>query len=440
MVALNTLKFDKRMRPFPGHFSVKKITINDRDISDHWEQIDVFESIFSPTMSGRLTIIDSQNLIKNIPIIGEETVRIVIDDGLKTMDVTFKVYDITDRQHINHGVLKYVLQLCSEEYYKDAYIRISKSYHLKKFENNVREMLFDYKYLETKKTLVVGETKDVRSVIVPYWSPIHAITWMGCRAQAAEERYRGGNFIFFETIDGFKWVSVDNLLDADANQPYASLSYDPMRPAKSGSTSYDARNPDDTLRFEDWNVTKTFSILENARAGMYANVTRTIDLVNKTYMDTEYDYLKQFYEFPHLRGVMGASAKPLSSYQMDAVNYPDAHLRVAIKRKNLFTDEPDGNSEIEQWLPNKLSQMQQLENFKIQGQLPGHIGLTAGMIVEFNVPNPDRLSLNAMSGNDPSYSGQFLVTALRRTFQRDRFVISLEMVKDSRGSDLSGGM
>jgi hypothetical protein len=203
MAIINRDKYSSKIRQFPGTFEVKKMTINGIDVTDQWFQYDEFENLFS-TMSARLTIIDTQNLIKNIPIIGEEIVEVSIDDGARSSSHKWKSYKISDRQFVRHGVLKYVLHLCTEEDYKDSYFRTSKSYHLKKFEDNVKDLL-GTEWLDSSKNIILGDTENIRSIVVPYWSPIHAITWMACNARAAEERYRGGNFLFYETSQGYRW-------------------------------------------------------------------------------------------------------------------------------------------------------------------------------------------------------------------------------------------
>ena len=447
MVAFNTKKFNHNAQyRWPGYFEYKSAKIyssngkKSANIAHMIAQFDVYESIYSPTMSGSITLVDTSNLLSDFPILGEEMIEIVVSDNVATKTYKLRVYDINERTQIKHGVLGYVLRLCSDEYWGDAFIRVSKSYNRKKFEDNVKDILNGDMYLRSKKPLLVGETKDVRSIVVPYWSPIQAITWMGCRAQAADDKYRGGNFLFFETINGFNWIAVDNLLDPTQNKTYCELYYDPMRLSKEGKLVDDARTPKHLLRFETYEVVKTFNTLENARHGMYANTTRTIDLIEKKYTDTEFNYLKQFYDFNHLGGSNGMSSRPFCSWDHPAQYYPEAHLRVAVKRKNLFNDEPDGNSQVELWLPNKLSQMQQLDNFKIRGELPGHIGMTAGMIVDFKVPEIKDLSINPNITYDEKYSGSFLVSALRHKYQNERHLITVELVKDAIVYDTRNGM
>lgn len=435
MVKVNNRIYTNQPREFPGSIRVEKLTISGTDVSDYYQQIDVFESIYSPTMSARLTLLDTTNLIKKIPIIGEEVVEIWLNDGIESCKHKFICHKLSDRQSPRHGVLKYVLHLVSEEKWTDSYTKVSKSYNLKKFEDNVKDILTGSLFLNSKKPLISGVTKQPECVLIPNWSPIFAINWMGNRARADEDSYRGGDFLFYETMDGFKWVAIDNLLDDTANIPYGTVSYDPLRPSQDGLTRYDSRTKSDVMRFEQWDVVKTFDTLENTFAGLYANKTRVVDIVERDFSDEEFSYIETFYDHKHLKSIEGFSAKPLCSFENKALQSPDAHSRVVVKHKGLFDDEPEGSTHIDEWLPKKISKRQQLESFKVRGQLPGHIGLTAGMILNFYFPNPEDISVNDRAGYDPSYSGQYLVTSLRRMIQRDKFNIIVDMVKDSRGQD-----
>ena len=435
MVQINTKKYAEAPRQFPGSVKVTKLTVNGVDMSDYYEQIDIFESVYAATMSGRLTVVDTANHIKNVPIIGEEIVEIEFNDEVESISVKFRCYKITDRVNPQHGVIKYVMHLCSEEFYADSFLKVSKSYNLKKFESNVEDILRNPAYLGSDKPLIAGDTREPRCIVVPYWSPLYAVGWMGNRAQAMEANYKGGDFLFYETVNGFHWVAIDNLYDENANQTYGKVSYDPMRPTSDGRTRYDSRGPSDVMRMEGWNVVTTFDTVQNAKMGMYGNRTRVIDIVQRDYSDHDFNYLSEFYDYEHLEGVGGINAKPLCSFEHPAPQFPDAHMRVVVKHQGLFDNEPDGNSQIEEWLPPKISQRQQMENFKIRGQLPGHIGLTAGMVVEFFFPNAEKISINENPGIDPAYSGQYLITALRRMIKRDKFDIIVDMIKDSRGVD-----
>lgn len=432
MVAFNTSIYKTKVRQFPGTFKINKITIAGKDFSDLWTQIDDFECIWEASRSAKIVVIDTQGMIATIPIIGEEKVEIDIEDESEKLTIRGRVYSITNRVPLHHGAMQYVVNVCSEEQWADSFMRVSKAYQAKPLSEIPTDMIKSPNYLASDKNLLLGEVEGTRSCTVNYWSPLHCCVWAANRATSPGQRYKS-NFVFFETMRGFNWIAIDNLLDDSQNKSWAKLAYDPMRPLKSGTAAYDARGPEDALRFESLKVVQSFDTLENSRNGMYANKTRTIDIVKKNHFETETNYVKDFYSRVHLKGLSGAPSRPLCSFDMNAADFPEARLRLVLKHKGLFDDDQDGGSQIEQWMPQKLSQLQQLQNMKLVGILPGHVGLTAGMLVDLEFPNAKNLATESNIRPDETHSGQYLVTSLRRTFQRDRFVLTVELSKDSRG-------
>ena len=65
---------------YSGEYKLEKlelITLNGNiDLVNNYVQIDLFESIFTNTISGSLTIVDTNNLLLNSPIIGQEYFRL----------------------------------------------------------------------------------------------------------------------------------------------------------------------------------------------------------------------------------------------------------------------------------------------------------------------------------------------------------------------------
>lgn len=429
MVKLNSKRFSYRNRQFPGEFKITKLEIENVDLTGKFIQLDIFESIFS-MLSGRLILVDMDNIVKNLPILGEEVVTIILNDGVEEINLKMRCYKITSRKNPTYSSLTYTLHLTSEEQYADSFTRISKSFYLKKFEDNVKSILRSN--LRSEKPLILGKTKDPKCVIIPTWSPIHAVNWMGQRAQPIESKYRGGSFIFFETIKGIHWVSLDNIIDSTMNETYATISFDPLRASRNPKSKFDKRTPDDLLMFESYEIRKTSDFFKNVRNGMYVNRVRVIDIIDRVYNDFDYHYYDKFDSHLHLRGLNGQKAQPLITKENSVSDFPESFMRLSIKHKGLFTDEPDGNSEIEKWFPEKISLFQQLDNFSVVGTLPGHIGMAAGMKLNFNVPNAERQSVKKEIEFDEFLSGEYIIANLRRTFQPDKFYLSVELIKESR--------
>ena len=109
----------------PGEISIDSLVIysmngNFISVLDYMVELQLYESIFSNVLSGELLLSDSANLIKALPIIGEELLILkaktpTISDGL-SISKTFRIYSVEDRNLIrDQNTQIYKLKFISQE-------------------------------------------------------------------------------------------------------------------------------------------------------------------------------------------------------------------------------------------------------------------------------------------------------------------------------------
>ncbi len=436
-VTFNDKIWNRKPTQFPGNYRIHTLTINGEDISDHFIQLDLYEELFSP-MTGKLVIGDTKNLILNIPIIGEEELHIIADDEVQRIDLKFKIYKITDRQQLRYGLMKYVLHFISDEGYRDSFTKVSQSWDRAKYEDTVDYILTNY--LQSKKKLLKGGTLDKQCFIIPYWSPFEAISWLAGRSIPDDNNYGNGTFVWFENLNGFNFLALENLYDSSKNKPFAKITFDPLRPTKEGKGVYDARIPSDVMRLESYNVIESFDILDASKEGMYANRIYLTDTTTKGTAEIDYHYIKNFYDGQHLGGGLQKYGNPICTTKHIPIDFPEANLNAFVEQKGNFTNEPDGGSHLEEWAGRRISQDRQMENFIIEGMLPGQLELVVGMQFEFDFPNIKDRASDQNPAPDIWYSGNYLVSTVRRTFTKDKLWISVQMFKESVSFNREGGI
>ena len=84
---------------FPGDFEVQSIFLTSPsfkdpekivDLSSVWTEINLFEDLYSPAISGDVTLVQSGGFVEGIPIIGEETLEIHMSvSGVKTPPMNY---------------------------------------------------------------------------------------------------------------------------------------------------------------------------------------------------------------------------------------------------------------------------------------------------------------------------------------------------------------
>ena len=70
------------------------------DIKDFCVELNIFEDLFSNALNGNILISDSRNLLKELPIIGEEYlyVKFKTPNTEVYIDKIFRIYSVTNRE------------------------------------------------------------------------------------------------------------------------------------------------------------------------------------------------------------------------------------------------------------------------------------------------------------------------------------------------------
>ena len=141
----------------------------------------------------------------------------------------------------------------------------------KKFTDNVSQTIFelligDKKGIKTSKKLDKDRATNRYSFVGNLKRPFDTIQWLCPKTQSSKESF---GFLFFETLDGYKFKSIKKLLDQKPAYTY---------------TQTDKPNDDkaDGLVILQNRLNQTNDIGMNLRMGMYANKTIYIDIENQT--------------------------------------------------------------------------------------------------------------------------------------------------------------
>ena len=107
---------------YAGDFSIEKaeiITSSGQiiDVSANIVEINFYEDIFSPSLSGDIVMFDNQNMILNGPFIGQEQLRLVLStptmqdkkDKLYFVEEPLMIYKIKKQSKVNNSTQTYVL-------------------------------------------------------------------------------------------------------------------------------------------------------------------------------------------------------------------------------------------------------------------------------------------------------------------------------------------
>ena len=231
--------------------------------------ITYFESIVSPAISLSLNFIDVDQLISRQGVTGGEYLSLRI--GVRGYDKDFEIK--ADKHLLMLNSVKDVStssssQLATLEFLSVEGIINETARVNQRFTGNVTEtvkkLLKGKKGIQTKKNLDSDRASNAYSFVGNLKRPFDTIQWLCSKTQSSKDGY---GFLFFETLDGYVFRSIEKLLD--------------QRPVEY-KKSEKAEDASDDFRILENNLNQTNDIGMNCRMGMYANKTIYINLDNAT--------------------------------------------------------------------------------------------------------------------------------------------------------------
>jgi len=198
---------------------------------------------------------------------------------------------------------------------------------------------------------------------------------------------------------------------------------------------------------KSYEVKKSFNIMENQLSHMYASRLVTHDIVKRETSTFDFDYVEDFELYKHIEPNKSSLGQGITMlYPKDGVrhhngiNYNDnydSNLNLIPKHFRSYSKSGDSSpysSYEEKTIQVRKSQLQQLENLRLDIVVGGNIGLQVGNVIEVQIPSPQPINKNIVL--DSYLSGKFLITALKHTFNSDNFNTLLELKKDTYKSPI----
>jgi len=404
-----------------------------------YTELNIFESIFKTTVSGKIDIGDGANFIGHFPIIGQEYIDVVYrTPGVQTEYTThtFGVYKVSPRARANPGEGPqgevYTLFFASPEFIMNEQIKCNRSYT--GTVSNIVATIMTNNFAGSLSTLEVQNTRNDIRFIAPYWSPFKCIQWLARRALPAvpETNNRESNYLFYQTLDSdfgeYHFKSISSLVN---REPVASYhlsvgDHQPIDGIKQFGRSFSA--------IESYNNLKYADKFDEVQTGMMASTLFTHDITFKKFDVSSYSYGMDFHSASHVNDypIMPPNNDLLSPTTDAVVHYKPKQNEMYIKSDKKDEKElPVDNFFYEDWLLDRKSLLGQIQTQKHKIIVSGNTGVHAGDVVSISIPTAE-VHTNESSGDDKNLSGKFLVTSIRHIINRiEGHRMQLELSRDS---------
>ena len=220
-----------------------------------WHELNFYEDIYSPIVSGDITLTDTVGLIESFPIIGEEILDVSfstagaslpptqgpppsspsISEAPKQIINRFRVYKVDPPVQVTDNSRTIKLYFVTDNQFTNLLSKVRKIYPTKQNIPNTRtadndkpytladmarDIFYDFfigkkkplRQPVTRKPFLVEPTRYKAEIVIPNWNPFKAISFLASKAVAANPETKGANFVFYQTLQGFRFVSIETLM------------------------------------------------------------------------------------------------------------------------------------------------------------------------------------------------------------------------------------
>ena len=403
----------------------------------------ITEDIFNNSISGQITVFDTQDIRTIFPLTGLERLSLKFNTpGLPGYDMTidngtpFQIYKVDSVRKDPTGDIGqlYKIFFCSPEMINNQITSVSKAYS-GPLENAVEDVFRDKKFLNSKKELYVEATSTNAKYVIPSLKPFACINYLS--SQALSGKYNNAGYLFYENAKGFHFRSLESLLALGGARARPTRwnfqsQVNMVQDSKLPEVKDIQRRMKAVIKYE---FGKPVDMLANIIDGMYANKLIVHDAFNKTLKTHEFNYKDNFATQFHLETI--GRENDSEKYIIPKADLNDtgkALYDFADSKKMVVTETSKVHNDYEftptkDTLPKIVSQLAQYKNMNLSLLVYGNTSLNCGDIINFTVPVMQPKAQN----NNPYTSGRYLIMAIKHTISAEsqNHEMTLRCFKDS---------
>lgn len=409
----------------------------------------IFEDLFSNTMTGRLSIQDGNGLIERLPIVGDESIFIRFNSPFKekSFEQSFMINSITNRQKISDRKETYDLELVSVEFLRSQHLTADKAYTGFYISDIVKSVYDIVKHPNSDfaKPIEVEQTIGKHQFIAPENAPFEFIQLL-CSEARSKDFPNNSCYLFYEDRESFRFKTIASLIYED---PVENYYYGEANVEKESSTDGDKNVVYDHQIIEETEIINTFDVIKQTNDGFYDNYVTVIDPIFKQKKDFVYTYDKNFKDLETMTGnrvfsknslrntYNGASHSRLfvGNYAQDNQNYyQESYLNNRCTPIEPLAYFPSSRY---RFLNNKIAIQCSLNNMALNLKVPGNSDLKPGDTVNVFIPNIGqdeeiKDDFNYFFG-DNERTAKFLVVRVNHVFSKDedKYMCHIKVVKDT---------
>jgi hypothetical protein len=392
------------------------------DITENVLSFSIFESIFSPFLFGKLTVLDNSAMLSVLPFIGQEQ---IIFSWERNEEVIEKIFYSTGVENVVPQLntrATYEISFTSESQFRNAVNMFSRSY------TQTSDQIISSIYSEFLESDLKVETRGNTSynVVFPYMKPFQAINTVIKNTIAVDQTPMFLFDRFYEEENSVVLTSYGQMFDQD---PIADLST-----LKTVNNINEQNQPIELYQVYSYNVMKAFKTLDQISAGAYSAIQRTFDISSKGGALDQQFYFKD------------SAPAPGNSWIKDSFEFDKSvSRRINVLQDRFAFDNKLPNLHNVDSIDSLIlkSFMNRFSSIVIDAAINpiaytvDDIPFTVGKTVDFTVPIFTAITDSFKSDNfkNKILSGKYLITSIRHQMNNREYTMSIELSRDYVGEE-----
>lgn len=419
-------------------FKINELVIvtksGDIDISGIYEEINIFDSLLMPVMSGKILVKDSIGLSSKLLFDGSEALLMdIVKDPEASQPFNFKkafrIYKQSARSDNSLNSEIYALSFVSDELIFSDQQRINQAYEMN-YTNMVKNILANYlKVPQNQLGGIYDETVGVRKVVIPNLRPLEAIEW--CAKRSVDEK-QAPCFMFYQNITGYNFASLSNLL---VKPIVLDIKFEPK------NTS-DRDSLDEISSARSLEVVSQTDGIEKTRSGVNSGKFIGFDPLTRKIATKQISYNDHYKLMNHGNEEPNVSVIP----NRDKIN--NTEMFNSKKTVSTFSAARQYSNYIKKYDPTSLSKEDNIEQYLFQRRailknlmerrvkltMPGNFQLTSGFNVNLNVLNIAKKE-KGDADEDKTLTGKYIIVASRHIIGYEKFETIIEVATTSTDNE-----
>lgn len=424
---------------FPGDFSLLEVNLYPLngpkiDIKALVLEIVLYESVFSSALQAELSIQDiGENLVTNLPIVGQERIQIIISSEGRYYDLNYYLYSIDGRAMKEKNQI-YVMHCISIEAMRNENYRICERIDKKLSHDYIEEILGRDSF--SPKKFEFDETLYPFQMYVPNWRPFDLFNWMSTRSVPVYKKDSIGYF-FYETFEGFRFKSIDVLLDQD-EYPKKGFVYnynqgntedqDPNRKTKPAYVT------DERYRINTYASPHLFNIYDDLRRGAFCHNSIYVDTQRRTYRVFKSTVDEFWDDSSHAEpGKPYVTKGPVQLLERGSrfIYRPSTYSTWGQWEENIDNTEKNNIDDLNKNFEKAFFRYYFLEYVHLDISVPGDLKNRVGNMIEVSIPSPEKTE-DGKTVKDKRLSGRYMVAAIKHTIiNRSELKTTVTLSRDS---------